>query len=221
MDPRTTTTPLTPASNAQPADLPPINAPVEKSSFFKSKKGIGIIAASLLVVVLVITGILFFTYSKKPQTQTPQTSIKPNESQNEDIKTYPKFEFTYEEPSYIPTAASTSAIYTLKDSFTDAELTSIGTTFGLSAPISKADNMAVYSSMDNPKTRGFLYFDMKTGMFNYQNFGSSIKILGDYKTGAKQSPYTMTKKTPPRIGTTDKGNEDENYKYRYFGGFWK
>jgi hypothetical protein len=31
----------------------------------------------------------------------------------------------------------------------------------------------------------------------------------------------MKKKTPPRIGTTDKGNEDENYKYRYFGGFWE
>ena len=34
-------------------------------------------------------------------------------------------------------------------------------------------------------------------------------------------PLHMTKKTPPRIGTTDKGNEDENYKYRYFGGFWE
>lgn len=51
--------------------------------------------------------------------------------------------------------------------------------------------------------------------------GNQQDLPAQHKTGAKQSPYTMTKKTPPRIGTTDKGNEDENYKYRYFGGFWK
>jgi hypothetical protein len=31
----------------------------------------------------------------------------------------------------------------------------------------------------------------------------------------------MKKKTPPRIGINDTGNEEDQFNYRYFGGFWK
>jgi hypothetical protein len=31
----------------------------------------------------------------------------------------------------------------------------------------------------------------------------------------------MKKRTPPRIGINDTGNEEDQFNYRYFGGFWK
>ncbi|MBP7832977.1 MAG: hypothetical protein KA035_04385, partial [Candidatus Levybacteria bacterium] len=183
MDPRATTTPLTPASNTQPDNLPPINAPVEKAPFFKSKKGVGIILASSIIVVLVVAGFLFFMNSSKPQTQTPKISVKPNSSAKEDIKTYPKFEFTYEKPTQNPTVPTSLPTYTLKTSFSKSDIASIGARFDLSSQ-EVTKNIAILSS-NTVSSKGILTLNTITGAFTYQNYGANLKIAGDKKAGAK------------------------------------
>lgn len=190
MDPITaTTSPAQPSQTPPPVNnLPPINQPAEeKRSFFKSKKGIGIIIAGIVIVILIITGVMFFINSPKPQTQTPKTTVKPNNSAQENVRTYPKFKFTYQNPPPVTNPKTQLSSYFLKTSFSEDELASFGAKFGFPKVEKLEKEFAHFSDFTNPQARGFLVVNTKTGSFDYQNLSQENKILNpDVKKGAAE-----------------------------------
>lgn len=187
MDPRTATTiPLPPT----PVIPPPINTPENKSNFLRSKKGLLIIGGVLLLVIILVTGVFLFQNLSNTQKDTPKTTVLPNKNIPQDVKTYPKFQFTYQTPPPVTNPKTQLPSYTLKNSFSESELASFGAKFGFPKIEKMEDGYANYSDFKDPQARGFLVVNSKTGSFEYQAMAQAYKIQG---TNAKQGAKNFLK----------------------------
>lgn len=186
MDPRTTaSTPYPPEPSAPIADnVPTVPQTNGKFSFLKSKKTF-IILATILFLVLIGLSLWYFLKSRDEMTAiTPPSKIQPNNTTDQNIKTYPKFEFTYTPILDVPGTPPDLYEYTLKNTFTTEDIASLSSHFNLSNP-SVEKTIVTLKDTSQSSTSGYMVLNTETGTFEYQNTGSRVKITGsDLKASA-------------------------------------
>ncbi len=186
MEPVTTPTPTIDSTISTPPIQPTPQYAPQNPNFFKTKKGL-LIVISVLLILGIIGCVAWILSMPKKLAPTPTTT--PNQSQNEksqDIKTYPKFQFTYDTPTTFPQPKAALLTYQIKNSFSDSDISSFGAQFGFSAPESISSGAAYFSDYNNTTIPGYLMLNTDTGVFDYENFSQSTKINGsDIKTGTK------------------------------------
>lgn len=173
---------VTPLIPTTPSKL----SPPSRLSFIKSRRGI-IILLCVLVVCIVIGIVVYFLVKPKDAGVEPlNRSTQIIENSVEDVKTYPKFEFTYQQPETIPQVNSQANSYLLKTTFTESDVLSLGTKFGFDKVEKDTSTSASFSNSNNITATRFLVFDKITGSFQYEDASSSIKINNaNIKVGAK------------------------------------
>ncbi len=187
MDPRVaTTTPLPPEPSTPTMNTTPATPPADgKFGFLKSKKAFIILAGTLFIVLVGVSIWYFLKAQKETAAPTPPSATKPSNTLTQDIKTYPKFKFTYQTPTAFPQSKPTLLSYEVKHSFTESDISSFGAQFGFEKPDSTQDGLVHYADFKNPNSRGYLTLDTTTGGFDYQNMAQSNRIEStDPKLGA-------------------------------------
>lgn len=171
-------TPLTP---------PSVNEPPKQSVPTRSKRKLFIITGVFLLLGLVITAGLLYAIFSKPKAMVTQKETAKEKTEVKEVKTYPKFNFTYGASPALANPKSELPSYILKSSFSESELASFGAKFGFPGVEKNENGFAHYSDFKNPKSRGFLVFDTRTGTFEFTNLSLENKIQNtDIKKGAEE-----------------------------------
>lgn len=183
-----TSSPITnPPSTMTPppsVNQPVPNAPAQGRS---TKKLIVIIGCAVLIGVIILAIVLMMVFSKPKNNTTSKNETPVTKNETQDVKTYPKFQFTYGTPPTLTNPKTQLQSYILKSAFSESELASIGANFGFPKVEKKENGFAYYSDFKNPQSRGFLVFNTNTGTFEFTNLSLENKIQNtDIRQGTKE-----------------------------------